>query len=80
MCLTQAVTVLAIEPDAVRVILDGREQRLQNLLVPDVRPGELVVVGLGQVLGRPIAAAGIPAAAVPSDRSAEPDIRPPLMD
>ena len=80
MCLTQAVAVVATEPDAVRVILDGREQRLPNLLVPDVRPGELVVVGLGQVLGRPLSAGPVPAGATPSDDSATTEMRSPLVD
>ena len=53
MCLTQTVVVLGHADGVTRVLLDGREQSLQNLLVPDVVPGDRVVVGVGLVLGRP---------------------------
>ena len=52
MCLTEPAMVLSrTEHDAI-VAIDGRERVVTNLLVPDVRVGEHVLVGLGTVLAR----------------------------
>ena len=52
MCRTAVGTVLAIEDGEVLVDLDGLHRRALSLLVPDLAPGDLVLVGLGTVLGR----------------------------
>ena len=50
MCLTQAARVIEAEPDELLVDVDGRRQRVTRLLVPDARPGDDVVIGMGQAL------------------------------
>ena len=52
MCLTETATVLANRDGVARVRLGGTERSVQNLLVPDARPGDRVVVGMGLVLAR----------------------------
>jgi hydrogenase maturation factor len=52
MCLTTVGRVVSIEDGAAVVELDGRHRRALSLLVPDVQPGDLVLVGLGAILGR----------------------------
>lgn len=52
MCRTTVGRVLAIEDGEVLVDLDGLHRRALSLLVPDLAPGDLVLVGLGTVLGR----------------------------
>ena len=52
MCLTQPATVLARFDDEVLVELDGRNRLVANLVVPDLRVGDEVLVGLGNVLTR----------------------------
>jgi hydrogenase maturation factor len=52
MCLTQPATVLARFDDEVLVEIDGRNRLVANLIVPDVRVGDEVLVGLGSVLAR----------------------------
>lgn len=52
MCRTTVGRVLAIENGEVLVDLDGLHRRALSLLVPDLVPGDLVLVGLGTVLGR----------------------------
>ena len=52
MCLTQPARVVAVSEHDVLVDVDGRRQLVTNLLVPDVRVGDVVVVGLGSVLAR----------------------------
>jgi hydrogenase assembly chaperone HypC/HupF len=52
MCLTQPATVLTCRENEVLVAVDGRERLITNLLVPDVRVGDHVLVGLGAVLAR----------------------------
>ena len=52
MCLTQPATVLARFDNEVLVELDGRNRLVANLVVPDLRVGDEVLVGLGNVLAR----------------------------
>jgi len=52
MCLTQPATVLARFDDEVLVEIDGRNRLVANLIVPHVRVGDEVLVGLGSVLAR----------------------------
>jgi hydrogenase maturation factor len=52
MCRTAVGRVIAVEDGAAVVELDGWNRRALSLLVPDVRPGDLVLVGLGTILGR----------------------------
>jgi hydrogenase maturation factor len=66
MCRTTVGEVIAIEGDEAVVELGGLRRRAIALMVPDLRPGELVLVGLGTVLGRVDAA----------DRAALDDISP----
>ena len=51
MCLTETAIVVTTEEDRALVRLAGRERSLINLLVPDARPGDVVLVGMGHVLG-----------------------------
>jgi hydrogenase expression/formation protein HypC len=52
MCLTQAATVVELLPDELVVDLDGRRAVVTNLLVPDARVGDDVMVGVGSALAR----------------------------
>ena len=52
MCLTQPATVLARFDDEVLVEIDGRNRLVANLIVPDLRVGDEVLIGLGSVLAR----------------------------
>jgi hydrogenase maturation factor len=52
MCLTQAATVLELRFEGLVVDLDGRPTLVDGLLVPDVRVGDEVVVGVGRALAR----------------------------
>ena len=52
MCVTAVGRVLTVEDGEVVVDLDGLHRRAMSLMVPDLRPGDLVLVGLGAVLGR----------------------------
>ena len=52
MWLTQPATVLARFDNEVLVELDGRNRLVANLIVPDLRVGDEVLVGLGNVLTR----------------------------
>lgn len=52
MCRTTVARVLSIEDGEAVVDLDGLHRRALTLLVPDLIPGDLVLVGLGIVLGR----------------------------
>lgn len=53
MCATVEALVLEVDGDAAVVEWGGRRRRALTLVVPDVRPGERVLVGLGTILGRP---------------------------
>ena len=52
MCLIQPATVLALFDQEVLVEVDGRNRLVANLIVPDLRVGDEVLVGLGSVLAR----------------------------
>ena len=52
MWLTQPATVLARFDNEVLVEIDGRNRLVANLVVPDLRVGDEVLVGLGNVLTR----------------------------
>lgn len=67
MCRTAVGLVIAIEDGAAVVDLDGWHRRAISLLVPDVQPGDLVLVGLGAILGR----------VEPADRAALERVRTP---
>jgi hypothetical protein len=74
MCLTEAAIVVATEEGRALVRLAGRDRTLVNLLVPDARPGDAVLVGMGHVLGRATpaqladsAAAGLARATAPME-------------
>jgi hydrogenase expression/formation protein HypC len=50
MCLTLPATVLEIRNDCLVVEVDGQPRLVDNLLVPDARVGDDVLVGLGRAL------------------------------
>lgn len=52
MCLTAPAQVLAVDAEGATVLLGGRERRASTLVVPDVRPGDWVVVAAGTILER----------------------------
>ena len=52
MCLTETAIVVTTEEGRALVRLAGRDRMLVNLLVPDARPGDAVLIGMGHVLGR----------------------------
>ena len=52
MCVTAVGRVVAVEDGEVVVDLAGLHRRALSLLVPGLEPGDLVLVGLGAVLGR----------------------------
>ena len=52
MCRTTVGEVLAVEDGVAVVDLNGVRRNAISLMVPDLAPGELVLVGLGTVLGR----------------------------
>lgn len=56
MCRTAVGRVVALGDGEVLVDLDGLRRRALSLLVPDLVPGDVVLVGLGAVLGRVSAA------------------------
>ncbi len=64
MCRTTVGEVLSVEDGVAVVDLDGDRRRAISLMVPDLVPGELVLVGLGTVLGR----------VTPEDRAALADL------
>jgi hydrogenase expression/formation protein HypC len=52
MCITVPGRVLAVDGADAIVDIDGRTRRATRLLVPEVRPGDWVIVGSGAVLRR----------------------------
>lgn len=50
MCLTQPATVIEERPDALVVDLEGQRRVVVNLLVPEARVGDEVLVGMGSAL------------------------------
>ena len=51
-CRTAVGEVMSVEDGVAVVDLDGVRRNAMSLMVPDLVPGELVLVGLGTVLGR----------------------------
>jgi hydrogenase maturation factor len=51
-CRTAIGLVISVEDGEAIVDLDGLPRRALALMVPDLSPGDLVLVGLGTVLGR----------------------------
>jgi len=52
MCLTTPARVLTIDAQGATVLLGGHVRRASTLVVPEVRPGDWVVVGAGTILER----------------------------
>jgi len=52
MCRTSVGEVVALEDGVAVVDLDGVRRKAISLTIPDLAMGELVLVGLGTVLGR----------------------------
>jgi hydrogenase maturation factor len=52
MCRSTIARVISIDDGYAVVDLEGARRRASTLLVPDLAPGELVLIGLGTVLGR----------------------------
>ena len=52
MCLTSPARVLAVDDGGATVLLGGRERRASILVVPEVQPGDWVVVAAGTILER----------------------------
>ncbi len=52
MCRSTIGRVISVEDGYAVVDLEGVRRRASTLLVPDVRADELVLIGLGSVLGR----------------------------
>ena len=53
MCQTSIGRVVAVEDGQAVVDLDGGvRRRAMSLMIPDLAPGDLVLIGLGTVLGR----------------------------
>jgi hydrogenase assembly chaperone HypC/HupF len=52
MCLTAPALVISRDGDEAVVEFGGRRRRASALLVPDLRPGDRCLVGLGTVLAR----------------------------
>jgi hydrogenase maturation factor len=52
MCRTTVAEVLAVDDGMAIVDLDGVRRNAVSLTIPDLVPGELVLVGLGMVIGR----------------------------
>jgi hydrogenase maturation factor len=51
-CVTFPARILAVDDGALVIDYTGRRRRVDRRLVPDVCPGEDVLVGLGQILAR----------------------------
>ena len=52
MCLTAPARVLAVGAGEATVLLGGRERRASTLVVPEVQPGDWVLVAAGTILER----------------------------
>jgi hydrogenase assembly chaperone HypC/HupF len=52
MCLTAPARVLTIDAEGATVLLGGHVRRASTLVVPDVRPGDWVVIAAGTILER----------------------------
>lgn len=56
MCRSTVARVVALDGDDAIVEFDGVQRRASAMVIPDLTPGELVLIGLGTVLGRVSAA------------------------
>jgi len=52
MCLTAPARVLSVDADGATVLLGGNRRRASTLVVPEVRPGDWVIVAAGTILER----------------------------
>jgi len=52
MCLSYPGRVMSVHDDCVLVDEDGRRRRASRLLIPDLRPGDWVLVAAGAVIER----------------------------
>ncbi len=52
MCIALPGRVLAVDADGATVDLDGRRRRASTLLLPEVSPGDWVVVAAGTIVER----------------------------
>ncbi len=52
MCIALPGQVLAVDADGATIDLDGRRRRASTLLLPDVSPGDWVVVAAGTIVDR----------------------------
>ncbi len=52
MCISFPGRVLAVDGDGATVDLDGHRRRASTLLLPDVAPGDWVVVAAGTIVDR----------------------------
>jgi hydrogenase maturation factor len=52
MCRSTLALVLNVSDGWADIEMDGQTRRATTLLIPDLRPGERVLVGLGTVLAR----------------------------
>lgn len=52
MCVSYPARVLSVEADAALVDVENQQRRASLLLVPDVRPGDWVVVTAGTIIER----------------------------
>lgn len=72
MCRSTVARVVAIDGAYAVVDSDGVERRASAILVPDLLPGDLVLIGLGAVLGRVTAADAAALRAIEPIRPSEP--------
>ncbi len=52
MCVTLPGRVLAVDADGATVDLDGRRRRASTLLLPEISPGDWVIVAAGTIVDR----------------------------
>lgn len=52
MCVTLPARVLSVQADTALVEMDSRQQRASLVLLPNVRPGDWVIVAAGTVVER----------------------------
>ena len=52
MCVAVPAEVTAVDADGADVLVSGRPRRVSNLLVPDIRVGEYVLVASGMITDR----------------------------
>lgn len=52
MCVAVPGQVIAVDEDGAEVVVSGRARRVSSLLVPDLRPGEYVLISAGMITDR----------------------------